>query len=502
LAHLPWYLSRSAPTSTTPLHEELRYIVFESCLLQLFRQCITCQAPCSISTKTEGTPLILTAVCPFEHSRTWHSQPLIHDKGAGNLLLCAGIAFTGSSPVKVLRLLRLINIKPVAERTYFLYQNCFLLPAIERVWSREQESLLAERRGKRVCLAGDGRFDSPGHSAKYMTYTFMEMRTSKVVYFVQVQLGEAIKTSNAMELYGCMKGLTFLKGEGVMVEALTTDRHASIKGHMKKKEPNTLHYFDTLHIAKGISKKVQAASKYTGCGVLASWAQPASNHIYWCAANSEDDGKLLVEMWKSINNHVLDKHTDHGALYNRCVHDTVLGDREWLSPGTPAHRRFVAITTQPMLLKDLEQVSPEGQTYNLESYHSLLIKFAPKSVAFTPKMMFARTRLAALHQNENSARRQATTKKGHPMWKRTMVKARKGTEVVRTVTTGPNYAYVGRLLAEAIACCNEWTSFKEALNENPQEEPLPMVMLYPRLPKEQLVARRMSRFCRGAAGPS
>ncbi|CAN8001717.1 unnamed protein product [Ixodes hexagonus] len=53
-----------------------------------------------------------------------------------------------------------------------------------------------------------------------------------------------------MELYGCVKGLTFLKGEGVMVEALTTDRHASIKGHMKKKEPNTLHYFDPWHIAK------------------------------------------------------------------------------------------------------------------------------------------------------------------------------------------------------------------------------------------------------------
>lgn len=40
-------------------------------------------------------------------------------------------------------------------------------------------------------MAGDGRFDSPGFSAKYMTYTFMEMDTNQVVYFVQVCLGEA-----------------------------------------------------------------------------------------------------------------------------------------------------------------------------------------------------------------------------------------------------------------------------------------------------------------------
>ncbi|CAN7938705.1 unnamed protein product [Ixodes hexagonus] len=53
-----------------------------------------------------------------------------------------------------------------------------------------------------------------------------------------------------MELYGCVKGLASLKAEGVAVEALVTDRHLSIKSHMKKKEPDTRHYFDPWHIAK------------------------------------------------------------------------------------------------------------------------------------------------------------------------------------------------------------------------------------------------------------
>ncbi|CAN7941229.1 unnamed protein product, partial [Ixodes hexagonus] len=174
-----------------PPHEEKKYIVFESCLLQLFRQCIVCHATCTLETWTKGTMIKVKAVCPDEHTRTWVSQPLINNKPACNLLLCTAIVATGSSPYKVLRLLELINIQAIAERTYFLYQTAIVQPAIERVWDREQRRLLEERRGRRVHLAGDGRFDSPGFSAKYMTYTFMEMETNKVIYFVQVCLGEA-----------------------------------------------------------------------------------------------------------------------------------------------------------------------------------------------------------------------------------------------------------------------------------------------------------------------
>lgn len=42
-----------------------------------------------------------------------------------------------------------------------------------------------------VHLAGDSRWDLPGFSAKYMTYSLMDVSTSMVVQFEQVQLGEA-----------------------------------------------------------------------------------------------------------------------------------------------------------------------------------------------------------------------------------------------------------------------------------------------------------------------
>lgn len=123
--------SDSAPSH--PPHEEKKYIVFQSCLLQLFRQCITCHATCTLQTWTQGTMIKVKAVCPDKHTRTWLSQPLIKNKAACNVLLSTAIVATGSSPYKVLRLLELINIQAIAERTYFLYQTAIVQPAIERV---------------------------------------------------------------------------------------------------------------------------------------------------------------------------------------------------------------------------------------------------------------------------------------------------------------------------------------------------------------------------------
>lgn len=45
-----------------------------------------------------------------------------------------------------------------------------------------------ENAGKKLVLAGDGRADSPGHSAKFGTQTLIEESTCKVVDFQIVQV--------------------------------------------------------------------------------------------------------------------------------------------------------------------------------------------------------------------------------------------------------------------------------------------------------------------------
>ena len=52
-----------------------------------------------------------------------------------------------------------------------------------------------------INLNGDGRCDSPGHSARYGTYTLMDNDSGKVEAFSVVQVSE-VTSANAMENEG------------------------------------------------------------------------------------------------------------------------------------------------------------------------------------------------------------------------------------------------------------------------------------------------------------
>ncbi|KAH7985712.1 hypothetical protein HPB52_025454 [Rhipicephalus sanguineus] len=55
------------------------------------------------------------------------------------------------------------------------------------VWTAQQQHLLQEARGRPLTLAGDGRADSPGYSAKFGTYTLLDVETKKITHFELVQ---------------------------------------------------------------------------------------------------------------------------------------------------------------------------------------------------------------------------------------------------------------------------------------------------------------------------
>ena len=78
---------------------------------------------------------------------------------------------------------------------------------------------------------------------------------------------------------------------------------------------------------------METASKRKNCDVLSRWSQSISNHLYFCAAASNGNGELLVEMWKSMLNHVADIHEGHGSLFPRCQHGPLEDDREWIKKG-------------------------------------------------------------------------------------------------------------------------------------------------------------------------
>ena len=79
---------------------------------------------------------------------------------------------------------------------------------------------------------GDGRNDSPGHSAQYCTYTIMDEQTSTILDMQVVDKREVDYKSTNMEKEALKRGLQSLKREKLNLKELVTDAHVQIKSFM------------------------------------------------------------------------------------------------------------------------------------------------------------------------------------------------------------------------------------------------------------------------------
>ena len=120
----------------------------------------------------------------------WESQPFIGSIPAGNILMSAAILYSGSLPTKALRIFHILKCASITTMTYFRHQNKILQPAVDRIWVNHQSSLLRSiaAQNRNLFPSGDGRADSPGHSAKFGSYTVIDMLSNKVVDFKLVQV--------------------------------------------------------------------------------------------------------------------------------------------------------------------------------------------------------------------------------------------------------------------------------------------------------------------------
>ncbi|KAG0434206.1 hypothetical protein HPB47_019271 [Ixodes persulcatus] len=229
---------------------EPKFVVTLSRLLQLLAVCFQCLSPTTAKISRQGPLLRAVVTCAQGHKFIWESQPRLRSRPLLTLLLCGAITFSGASPTCVLRLLSLIGIAAVRKSQYFKIQSTFLFPAALKVWKAEQAQLVQGLQGKTLCLAGDGRADSPGYSAKYGTYSLMEMNVKRIIHFELVQSTE-VKSSSHMEQEGLRRSLDNMLNQGLIVGTLVTDRHIGVKAMMKNDYPDTKHRFDAWHLAKG-----------------------------------------------------------------------------------------------------------------------------------------------------------------------------------------------------------------------------------------------------------
>ena len=158
-------------------------------LFSLF--CFKCNARSpSVNVKVHGTMALVEQTCKSCKGYTWRSQPLVLGKyPAGNTLLSFATLMSGSSISKVLLLFRHMGLKIYCARTFFYHQRKFMFPLILQYWEKSRAALIDQLKGINDSVwAGDGRFDSMGHRAKYGCYTMLNCNLTKLVHFELLQV--------------------------------------------------------------------------------------------------------------------------------------------------------------------------------------------------------------------------------------------------------------------------------------------------------------------------
>jgi hypothetical protein len=74
-------------------------------------------------------------------------------------------------------MLKYLKCHSICRSTFFDHQRDLLHPAILSVWDTHRTGIVSTLRdsGKTVVLGGDGRSDSPGHSAMFGSYSMLEL---------------------------------------------------------------------------------------------------------------------------------------------------------------------------------------------------------------------------------------------------------------------------------------------------------------------------------------
>ena len=119
-----------------------------------------------------------------------------------------------------------------------------------------------------MIIGGDGRADSPGHSAKFGSYTVFDLKQKSVIDIELVEvsvimctillnytMSNEVKNSNQMEKEGLIRAIDDLQEEGLTIGTLVTDRHNQIAKWMREEHPEIDHRYDVWHVAKCMLSK-------------------------------------------------------------------------------------------------------------------------------------------------------------------------------------------------------------------------------------------------------
>ncbi|CAG2187080.1 unnamed protein product [Mytilus edulis] len=232
-------------------------------------------------------------LCMKGHQTSWESQPLVNNKPAGNLMVATAVILSGETFARLSHFAEILSLKFIGSTQFYSLQKDIAIPAIDRYYTMQRDVILQQLHGKQLILGGDGRCDSPGFSAKYCTYTFMDSATGVIPDFSLVQVSETT-SSNKMELIG------------FQISAVPY-RHVQIRKAMATDHSDKKHQFDVWHLSKSIKKKILAIKPKKLLNEVKPWIPSICNHIWYCSRQADGDSDKLEETWRSLLCHILNR---------------------------------------------------------------------------------------------------------------------------------------------------------------------------------------------------
>ena len=121
--------------------------------------------------------------------------------------------------------------------TFYLTLSLFYY-TLQRLMSLE---LLIKLQLYIIIILGDGRNDSPGHCAKYCTYTLMENESQSIVSVVIVDKRQVKLKATNMEKFGFCESMNALRAKGLEIVEVVTDASTQISGVMSKLNSKNKH---------------------------------------------------------------------------------------------------------------------------------------------------------------------------------------------------------------------------------------------------------------------
>ena len=134
-----------------------------------------------------------------KHADSWASSEILTVKNnqkvyVNNIQLSAAILLSGNNYQKFNLQAKFLGLASISESLFYRIQKLYCCPAIICMWTNVRETIHGNLPANDGTLQGDGRNDSPGHTATYCAYNLID-KASKLDVDLEVLTRERLDGS-------------------------------------------------------------------------------------------------------------------------------------------------------------------------------------------------------------------------------------------------------------------------------------------------------------------